>query len=64
MDTRWLTLSTTIGWVLQRRDDARKSFLEYVPAQKEYKNTLPLNSGYKGIKKSLEENEKLVVCRV
>ena len=61
-NSRWLVLSRSLALVLKQWTDCKTYFLEYVPAQKEYRYTLPKNKRYIRIKKCLQEDEK--VCSV
>ena len=57
--TRWLTLSTTLKRILERWPLAKKYFLDWLPQQAEYKQTLKVNGRYKRIAKCFQENEQV-----
>ena len=58
--TRWLTLSATLKRVLERWSLAKKYFLEWLPQQAEYKQTLKVSGRYKRIAKCFQENEQVI----
>lgn len=41
--------------IVERWDNAKESFLKYLPEKKKYKKSLPKNSHYQCIVKSLKE---------
>ena len=64
VSTRWLTLSPALERIINRWDDAKKYFLDYLPRQQEYKRHLPKNKRYQRIVSSLKENEKETLIEI
>ena len=64
VSTRWLTLSPALERIINRWDDAKKYFLDYLPRQQEYKRHLPKNKRYQHIVSSLKENEKEILIEI
>ncbi|XP_047132571.1 uncharacterized protein LOC124811258 isoform X3 [Hydra vulgaris] len=64
VNTRWLTLSSSLIKVLLRWEDTKKYFLEYIPKQKEYKKTLTNNKRYIRIQRSLRETENELLVSI
>ena len=55
VNKKWLALCLVLGRIVERWDDAKEYFLNYLPEEKEFKKSLQKNCHYQPIVKELKE---------
>ena len=57
IEARWLTLVPALERMMKLFTQTEAYFLDFLPVQKEYENTLPKNKIYKRIKEHLQNKK-------